>query len=141
VLNKKNEPPAVRPPAVPSPAEQKPTAALTEAENVAAASQTLRRYEMAYATMRVDAVRGVYPLAPIDELEKDFAGATSCTVKIVIDGSFRFTTGPSFSGLASASGRMTRTIVKKSGAMPPDEREVTILFEKRGDVWIITRIR
>ena len=58
---------------------------------MAAANQTLRRYETAYATMRVDAVRSVYPSAPIDELEKDFAGATSCTVKVVIDGNWRLT--------------------------------------------------
>jgi hypothetical protein len=130
-----------QPPQAPIQPEKKPVPAPTEVENVAAANQALRQYEIAYATMKVEAVRGVYPSAPIDELERDFAGASSCTVKIDLDTNFKFVGGQSFAGLASAPGRMTKTIVKKSGAMPPVVRSVTIQLARQGNTWIITQIR
>jgi hypothetical protein len=137
---KANEP--ARPPQAIQP-EKKPVPVPTEAENEAAAKQALRRYEFAYATLRVDAVRGVYPSAPIDELEKDFAGASSCTLKVVIDTNFNFynSGNQSFADLASAKGRITKNVVKKSGVASQSEQAVTIQLAKPGNAWIITQIR
>lgn len=141
IKSRENEP-VVKP--VPIPPVQKPVAVPTVAENVAAANETLRRYETAYATLRVDAVRSVYPSAPIDELEKDFADASSITLKVVINDNWGFTHSgsQSFGTLAGATGRITRTVVRKSGvATTSPERPVTIQLEERPNSWIITRIR
>jgi hypothetical protein len=141
IKSRENEPVARQVPIQPA---QKPVVVSTVAENVAAANETLRRYETAYTTLRVDAVRSVYPSAPIDELEKDFADASSFTLKVVINDNWGFTHSgsQSFGTLASATGRIIKTVVRKSGvATISPERAVTIQLEERPNAWIITRIR
>ena len=144
IKSRENEPDAKQVPRTPIQPEQKPVAVPTDAENVAAANETLRRYETAYSTLRVDAVRRVYPSAPIDELEKDFADASSFTLKVVINDNWSVSNSgsQSFGTLASATGRITKTVVRKSGVPTTSpERPVTIHLEKRPNSWIITRIR
>ena len=80
----------------------------------------------------------------IDELEKDFADASSFTLKVVINDNWRLTHSgsQSFGTLASATGRIIKTVVRKSGvATISPERAVTIQLEERPNSWIITQIR
>jgi TIR domain/Caspase domain len=139
IKSRANEPVAKPVPPTPIQPEPKPLNPQLETEAV---TQTLRRYEEAFASLRAEAVRKVYPSTP-DELEKDFAAASSYTLRIEIDGGFRFGSSgsQSFVHLASATGRVIQRVVTKSGDTRNSERSVTILLEKPGNTWIITRIR
>jgi hypothetical protein len=112
--------------------------ALNTAAEQELATQMLRRYEVAYSNLSLGGIRSVYPSAPIDQLEKDFAGYRTYTLKFTPD-VFKFhqtPTGP----IASVPGRASHDILLTSGERRRFERPETFSLEKRGNTWVIVQI-
>jgi hypothetical protein len=102
--------------------------------------QTLQRYEAAYASLRAESVRSVYPSAPIDQLAKDFADYRSYTMTIqVADTKFFFLSETRTSAIVTA--HVIHEVVPKSGRGTQVERAQTFTLEKQGKAWVIVQIR
>jgi hypothetical protein len=102
-------------------------------------NQTLRRYEAAYASLKADSVRSVYPSAPLDQLATDFAGYRSYTMKIQVDDYLFVSTATQTS--AVVKGRIVHDVVTRSGQRTRSERPQTFQLEKQRNTWIINQIR
>ena len=55
-----------------------------KAAEEALVAKALRQDEAAYAKLNADAVKSVYPTAPVEELSRDFAGYRSYTLRVKI---------------------------------------------------------
>jgi len=102
-------------------------------------NQTLRRYEAAYASLKADSVRSVYPSAPLDQLATDFAGYRSYTMKIEVDDYLFVSTAAQTSAVVKA--RIVHDVVTRSGQRTRSERPQTFQLEKQRNIWIIDQIR
>jgi len=102
--------------------------------------QALRRYEAAFAALNAEAVRAVFPSAPLDQLAKDFANSRSYTLTVQVDRyQFVFTDSQT---MATVVARIGHDVVPKSGARRSDsDKTQTIQLEKQGGNWIIKQIR
>ena len=102
--------------------------------------QALRRYEAAYASLRVNNVRSVYPSAPVDQLAKEFADNRSYTLTVDVD-AYQFVFTESLTA-ATITVRITRDIVPKAGPRSTKaDQPHSIQLEKQGGSWIIRQIR
>jgi hypothetical protein len=105
--------------------------------------KVLRRYEAAYASLSIDAVRSVFPAAPIEQLERDFVryrlnGITyRLTIKVA---EFRFYAANPFP-LAVVPATVFHQILPKSGNPSRFDQAQTFQLEKHGDTWIIQQVR
>jgi hypothetical protein len=130
---------AAEPPPRDSPsveANQKPAdSALEEA----LALKTLRRYEAAYAALDVQAVRSVFPTAPIDELTRDFAGYRSYSMSIKVH-EYRLYRSADLTWM-NVPATIVHVISPKSGMTTSTERSQTIQLVKQGGAWVIRQIR
>jgi hypothetical protein len=102
-------------------------------------TQTLRRYEAAYASLSANDVRSVYPSAPIDQLAKDFADYRAYTLKIEI-GEFYFIVTETQTAVR-ITGRVTHDVLAKSGQRTQSQRSQIFTLEKQGPTWVIVHIR
>jgi TIR domain len=102
-------------------------------------TQTLRRYEAAYASLSANDVRSVYPSAPIDQLAKDFADYRAYTLKIEIS-EFYFIVTETLTAVR-ATGRVTHDVQPKSGQRTQFQRSQIFTLEKQGPTWVIVQIR
>ena len=102
-------------------------------------NQTLRRYEAAYASLKADSVRSVYPSAPLDQLATDFAGYRSYTMKIEVDDYLFVSTAAQTSAVVKA--RIVHDVVTRSGQRTRSERPQTFQLEKQRNIWIIDQVR
>jgi uncharacterized caspase-like protein len=101
--------------------------------------QALRRYEAAYASLRVNNVRSVYPSAPVDQLAKEFADNRSYTLTVEVD-AYQFVFTNSLTA-ATITVRITRDIVPKTGPRSTKvDQPHSIQLEKQGGSWIIRQI-
>jgi len=101
--------------------------------------RTLRRYETAYASLSVDAVRSVFPSAPVSQLEAEFAGYGSYTLKIEVEES-TFLRTPTIT-LATVRGHVYQDMQSKSGRRVQTDRFQTFKLQKQGQGWIIALIQ
>jgi hypothetical protein len=101
--------------------------------------QALQRYEAAYTAMNAEAVRSVYPSAPLGQLAKDFANSRSYTLTVQVD-SYQFFFKDTLAA-ATVVARIDHEVVPKSGARSSRSEKQTIQLEKQGANWIITQIR
>jgi hypothetical protein len=134
-----NEPVRAQTPPNPSPA-QKPPSLNLEVEKEAVI-QTLRRYELAYASMSAAAVRNVHPGASADQLTRQFADARAYTLGIKFTGEIRFYTFSESRISAVAPTMFVSEVVTRSGQRKHDERAQTVTLEKQRGVWIIAEVR
>jgi len=102
-------------------------------------NQTLRRYEAAYASLKADSVRSVYPSAPLDQLATDFAGYRSYTMKIEVDEYLFVSTATQTSAVVKS--RIVHDVVTRSGQRTRSERPQTFQLEKQRNIWIIDQVR
>ena len=102
-------------------------------------TQTLRRYEAAYASLSANDVRSVYPSAPIDQLAKDFADYRAYTLKIEIS-EFYFIVTETLTAVR-ITGRVTHDVLAKSGQRTQSQRSQIFTLEKQGPTWVIVHIR
>jgi hypothetical protein len=119
-------------------ANRKPPDTALEQEGVI---QTLRRYEAAYGRLSADAVKSVYPSAPIDQLAT-FADYRSYSLRVqVVDFKFYFFSETRTS--AVVTGRVIRDVLLKSGQRTQSERSEMFTLERQGQAqtWIIVNIR
>jgi len=133
---------APHPAPAPAPVPTQPQQNLTEraAAERPLVEQALRRYEAAYASLRVNNVRSVYPSAPVDQLEKEFADNRSYTLTVEVD-SYQFVFADSLTA-ATITARITRDIVPKAGPRSTKaDQPHTIQLEKQGGSWMIRQIR
>ncbi len=121
-------PPQVTPPAV---TEAPPAAAIDESEGVRAA---LRRYETAYESLDVGAVRGAWPsLSDSDSraLARAFAGYDR--LQMGLEGCRIQVEGAN----ATATCRVSQTIDVKVGSDLSSNQQITFRLRKTGDAWTI----
>jgi len=102
-------------------------------------TQTLRRFETAYASLSADLVRSVYPSAPIDQLAKDFAGYRSYTLKVQVQ-AFTFIALSETRAAVEVPARVVHDVMLKSGRRNQFEQSQTFQLEKQGQTWIIRQI-
>ncbi len=102
-------------------------------------TQTLRRYEAAYASLSANDVRSVYPSAPIDQLAKDFADYRAYTLKIEMS-EFYFIVTETLTAVRT-TGRVTHDVLAKSGQRTQSQRSQIFTLEKQGPTWVIVHIR
>ena len=102
-------------------------------------TQTLRRYEAAYASLSANDVRSVYPSAPIDQLAKDFADYRAYTLKIEISEVYFIVTETLTA--VRITGRVTHDVLAKSGQRTQSQRSQIFTLEKQGPTWVIVHIR
>jgi hypothetical protein len=126
------------PPAPPT--AQKPPPLNLEVEKEAVI-QTLKRYELAYASMSAAAVKSVHPNAPADQLTRQFADARSYALSIKFTGEIRFYTFSESRISAVGPATFIFDVVTRSGQRNRDERAQTVTLEKQRGVWIITDVR
>jgi hypothetical protein len=102
--------------------------------------QALRRYEAAYASLRVDNVRSVYPSAPVDQLAKEFADNRSYTLTVQVD-AYQFVFSDNLTA-ATITVRIAHDVVPKTGPRSTKvDKPQSIQLEKQGGGWIIRQIR
>ena len=129
-----NPPPVVA--AKPPPSEAaKPTVPdrLEEERRVRGA---LERYESAYDNLDAEAVRALYPGAPVN-LAATFAQYQFYRLELVIQ---RVTLAPDLNS-ATAVARLSHFFQPRVGRSQQYVRTQEFAFEKRGNSWIIVRIR
>jgi len=122
----------------PTPAPQKPPLN-TDAEKQVVI-QLLRRYELAYASLSVAAVKSMHPGAATEQLTRQFADSRSYTLSIKVD-DVKFLTELSADrtrGFVSA--HLVYDVVTKAGQRKHDERSGTIVLEKQRGTWLITDV-
>jgi hypothetical protein len=132
----KPAPPAAVPPP-PVPVERQK---LDVALEIAAGNQMMREYEAAYARRSPSAVKSVYPSAPLDQLEKEFAGVTAYQLTVEIDNSNWKIVSSASQLIATATGRVTRAFVR-AGVVTEIARSQIFYLEKTGKTWIIKDIQ
>jgi hypothetical protein len=101
--------------------------------------QALRRYEAAYASLKAENVRAMYPLAPLDQLSKDFANCRSYRLKVQADNYQFVFTETLTAAIVTAS--VAYDCVSKSGERGQSEQARRIQLEKQGQTWTIRQIR
>ena len=103
-------------------------------------TQTLRRYEAAYASLSANDVRGVYPSGPIDQLAKDFADYRAYTMRIEIS-EFLFYVFSETRTSVVVTSRVSHDVVPRSGQKTQFQRSQIFTLEKQGPAWVIVQIR
>jgi hypothetical protein len=103
-------------------------------------AKTLRSYELAYARLNADAVRSVYPAAPVEQLTRDFADYQSYTMTIR-PVEYRFVYSGTTVIIANVSTEVIHNILPKTGPRIRTERSQTFQLEKQEGTWIIRQIR
>jgi hypothetical protein len=127
--------PAQRPTPAPQAERKLPDSALEEA----AVKNVLRQYEAAYASLRADAVRSVYPTAPVGQLASEFASYRTYTLTIkALEFKFYYT---ATQALAAVPAEVFHDVVPQSGPGKQFHLSQTIQLEKRGSTWVILQIR
>jgi hypothetical protein len=101
--------------------------------------KTLRQYEAAYAALDADAVKRVFPSAPIDQLTRDFAGYRSYSISIRVH-EYRLFRSSDLTWMNLPS-TVIHVISPKSGVTTTVERTHTIQLVKEAGVWVIRQIR
>jgi len=96
----------------------------------------LERYESAYDSLDSGAVRALYPGAPAN-LETTFAQYQFYRLELVVE---RITLAPDLNS-ARAICRLSHFFQPKVGRSQQYVRSQEFTFEKRGNSWIIVRIR
>jgi len=124
-------------PPTPTQPERKPLDTRAEQDLV---TQTLHRYEAAYASLSAEDVRKVYPTAPIDQLAKELADHRSYSVNLKMD-QLRFKILSETRTVVFVPCRVTYDLVAKSGQRTQFERQQTFTLEKRGNTWLIVDIQ
>jgi TIR domain len=103
-------------------------------------TQTLRRYEAAYAKLSANDVRSVYPSAPIDQLAKDFADYRAYTLKVEIN-EFKFYVFSETRTSVVVTSRVSHDVLTKSGQRTQFVRSQIFTLDKQGATWVIVQIR
>jgi TIR domain len=103
-------------------------------------TQTLRRYEAAYANLSANDVRSVYPSAPIDQLAKDFADYRAYALKIETN-EFLFYVFSETRTSVVVTSRVSHDVLAKSGQRTQFLRSQIFTLEKQGPTWVIVHIR
>jgi hypothetical protein len=103
-------------------------------------TQTLRRYEAAYANLSANDVRSVFPSAPIDQLVKDLADYRAYTLRIEIS-EFKFYVFSETRTSVVVTSRVSHDALAKSGQRTQFLRSQIFTLEKQGPTWIIVQIR
>ena len=102
-------------------------------------AKTLRRYEAAYAALDADAVKSVFPAAPIDQLTRDFGGYRSYALSIKVH-EYNLYRSKDLTWM-NVPAIIVHVISPKSGVTTSIERSQTIQLVKQGDAWVIRQIR
>jgi len=129
-----NPPPVVAAKPLPSEAAKPPLADRFEEERRIRGA--LERYESAYDDLDAEAVRAVYPSAPAN-LATTFAQYQFYRLELVVQ---RVTLAPDLNS-ATAVARLSHFFQPKVGRGQQSVRTQEFTFEKRGNSWIIVRIR
>jgi hypothetical protein len=127
--------------APPSPPPAQKAAPLNIELEKDAVIQTLRRYELAYSSMSVAAVRSVHPGAAVDQLTKQFADARSYAVNVKFTGEIRFYTFSESRISAVAPATFIVDVITRGGQRNHEERAHSVTLEKQRGAWVITDIR
>lgn len=138
--NKKDTAPAPAPPPDPRAAAQPDRKPLNTDVEQEVVTETLHRYEAAYASLKPENVRNVFPSARIDQLAKDFAGYRSYFMNIKI-GELKFYTFADGRSNVSVTARVSHDVQPKSGPRNQSEQSQTFTLEKQGQGWIIVAVR
>ena len=101
--------------------------------------KTLRRYEAAYAALDADAVKSVFPAAPIEQLMRDFAGYRSYSLSIKVH-EYNLYRSEELTWM-NVPATVVHVISPKSGVTTSIERSQTIQLVKQGGAWVIRQIR
>jgi hypothetical protein len=101
--------------------------------------KTLRRYEAAYAALDADAVKSVFPAAPIEQLMRDFAGYGSYSLSIKVH-EYNLYRTEALTWM-NVPATIVHVISPKSGETTSIERSQTIQLVKQGGAWVIRQIR
>jgi hypothetical protein len=127
--------------AQPTQAPTRPKPSLDERANIERelVDQTLRHYEAAYASLKADSVRAVYPQAPLDQLSKDFASYRSYRLKVQAD-NYQFVFTDTLTAVV-VTATVVHDFVLKSGERSQSEKTMKIQLEKQGQTWTIKQIR
>jgi len=97
----------------------------------------LRRYEAAFASLSVSDVRGVFPSAPADQLERTFGDLSSYRLDVQIQKVAFFDNGAS----ATVACVVTHEFRQKSGKETRASRAQTFVLQRREKAWVIVLIR
>jgi hypothetical protein len=126
-----------RPQPPPRPAESRPLPDSVTEQNLVNAA--LRRYEAAYGSLNAQALREVYPTAPLDQLTREFAGYRSVVLRVEAT-DYRFLYTDSL-WVATVTATVALDITPKSGRPTRAERSQTFQLVKQGNAWVIQQIR
>jgi hypothetical protein len=99
----------------------------------------LRRYEAAHGSLNAQAVKDVYPAAPVDQLTREFAGCQSYVLRIEAS-DYRFLFTDSL-WIATVPATVSFEITPKAGKPTRGERSQTFQLVKQGNAWVIRQIR
>jgi len=101
--------------------------------------QALRRYEAAYASLKAENVRAIYPLAPLDQLSKDFENCRSYRLKVQAD-NYQFVFTETLTA-AIVTATVANDCMSPSGERSQSEQARRIQLEKQGQTWTIRQVR
>ena len=138
--NRKETAPAPAPARVPNAAAQPDRKPLNTDAEQEVVTETLHRYEAAYASLKAENVRNVFPSVRIDQLARDFADYRSYFMNIKI-GELKFYTFADGRSNAIVTARVSHDVQPKSGPRNQSERSQTFTLEKQGQGWIIVAVR
>jgi TonB family protein len=131
----------VKPPPPPPTTSAPPPAppARSPVDNAAAIHEVLRRYQSAWQSLDAEALRRVQALSDSEarRIQQTMASADSYQVEMEIEDLDVAADGRR----ASARARVTRRFNPRVGQSEAQTVTNTFELEKRGDAWIITRIR